>query len=37
MLVIQVKKFHHGLLEYFYRVVADLMLVYFVLIQHRLP
>ncbi len=37
MLVVLVKKFHHGLLEYFYQVVEGLMLVYFVLIQHRLP
>ena len=25
MLVVQVKKFHHGLLEYFYQVVEGLM------------
>ncbi len=37
MLVVQVKKFHHGLLEYFYQAAEVLTLVCFVPILHRLP
>ena len=37
MLVVLVKKFHHGLLEYFYQAAEVLTPVYFVPILHRLP
>lgn len=37
MLVVQVEKFHHGLLEYFYQVVEVLMHVYFASMLRKLP
>lgn len=36
MLVVQVKKFHHGLLEYFYQIMKVMMHVYFASMERKL-